>query len=82
MGPSAAPTAMKEHRDAVEATAAVVLPRHCGGRGGECCRSSESDFALPGGRGECLEAGGELWGLQAAEGMGWICLERRNCEGR
>uniref|UniRef100_A0A8C3PXH2 Sodium channel modifier 1 acidic C-terminal domain-containing protein n=1 Tax=Chrysolophus pictus TaxID=9089 RepID=A0A8C3PXH2_CHRPC len=33
MGPSAAPTATKEHRDAVEATAAVLLPGHCGGRG-------------------------------------------------
>ncbi|XP_031464007.1 sodium channel modifier 1 [Phasianus colchicus] len=33
VGSDAAPTATKEHRDAVEATAAVLLPGHCGGRG-------------------------------------------------
>ncbi|XP_042743887.1 sodium channel modifier 1 [Lagopus leucura] len=33
MGPRAAPAAVKERRDAVEATAAVLLPGCCGGRG-------------------------------------------------
>lgn len=39
MGPSAAPTAMKERRDAVEAAAAVVLPGQCGA-GGEAAPGS------------------------------------------
>ncbi|XP_015740152.1 sodium channel modifier 1-like isoform X2 [Coturnix japonica] len=47
MGPSAAPTAMKEHRDAVEATAAVVLPRHCGGRGEAAVDSTHTQQGGP-----------------------------------
>ncbi|XP_021232513.1 sodium channel modifier 1 isoform X2 [Numida meleagris] len=46
-GPSAAPLPLKERRDAAEATAAALLPGHCGRRPGEGRQSSELGHSLP-----------------------------------
>lgn len=85
MGPSAAPTAMKERRDAVEAAAAVVLPGQCGAGGGERRQSSElgpwggrgGPGVREGGEGSCGGLSPALW--ERLGGTGGAQPEERSC---